>query len=311
MTNQFDSALDATETAQERYGDQLGFVEGRTPFAAETMPDRQVAVDVNEELMQEVASHILNRAGHVSIIDQHGAGKSHFRDLVYDSLDERRDHFRVARIREVESITTRRTYVRLLEELREYDDIEVPAQLPHPTDEVRGVVEAVAEQLEALDVACIVQVDQMEDVATDTNRFEQLLAALQSIGDLGDERPVFLLFLFGTPAAGDRISELRETLASRMIAEDRQLDRFGIEETEELIGRWLAWARNEAYSDGYPIDPFAPATVRALLDDLEDRTPRAVRQRCYHAYRAGAQQYAETSTVEIMPDTLVKYTVTD
>jgi len=311
MTNQFDSALDATETAQERYGDQLGFVEGRTPFAAETMPDRQVAVDVNEELMQEVASHILNRAGHVSIIDQHGAGKSHFRDLVYDSLDERRDHFRVARIREVESITTRRTYVRLLEELRGYDDIEIPAKLPHPTDEVRGVVEDVAEQLEELDVACIVQVDQMEDVATDTNRFEQLLAALQSIGDLGEECPVFLLFLFGTPAAGERISELRETLASRMIAEDRQLERFGIEETEELIGRWLSWARGEEYSDGYPIDPFAPAAVRALLDDLEDRTPRAVRQGCYHVYRAGSRQYAETGTVEITPGTLTNHTVTE
>jgi hypothetical protein len=311
MTNQFDSALEQTESAQRRYGKQLGVIEGRTPFAAETMPDRQVAVNVNDELMQEVASHILNRAGHVSIIDQHGAGKSHFRDLVYDSLDERRDHFRVARIREVESITTRRTYIRLLDALREYDDIDVPDQFPRATDEVRGVVEDVAKQLEELDVACIVQVDQMEDVASDTHRFEQLLAALQSIADLGAERPVFILFLFGTPAAGDRISELRETLASRMIAEDRTLERFGVPETEELIGRWLSWARDEEFVEGYPIDPFAPATVRSLLEGVESRTPRAVRQACYHGYRAGAQQYGDTGTVEITPETLKKYTQTD
>lgn len=307
MTNQFDSALDTTEQVQQRYGAQLGFVEERTPFAAETMPDRQVAVEVNDQLMQEVASHILNRAGHVSIIDRHGAGKSHFRDLVYDSLDARREHFRVARIREVESITTRRTYVRVLDELREYDDLEIPTQLPRATDEVRAVVEDVAEQLEALGVACIVQVDQMEDVAGDTHRFEQLLAALQSVADLGDERPVFILFLFGTPAAGERITELRETLSSRMIAEDRQLERFGREHTEELIGRWLSWARGEEYTNGYPIDPFAPATIRALLDRVDDQTPRAVRQMCYHAYRAGAQQYADTGTVEITPDTLDTY----
>lgn len=311
MTNQFDSALDATEAAQERYGQQLGFVDNRTPFAAETMPDRQVAVEVNDELMQEVASHILNQAGHVSIIDQHGAGKSHFRDLVYDSLDQRRERFRVARIREVESITTRRTYIRLLEQLREYDDLTIPEQFPRATDEVRGVVEDVATQLEELGVTCIVQVDQMEDVASDTNRFTQLLAALQSIADLGDERPVFILFLFGTPAAGKRISELRKTLSSRMIAEDRQLERFGVAETEELIARWLSWARDEEFTNGYPIDPFAPATVRAVLDGLDDRAPRAVRQACYQAYRAGAQQYADTGTVEITPETLTNYTATE
>ena len=307
MGNQFDAALDSTEAAQKQYGQQLGFIDGRTPFAAETMPDRQVAVDVNEDLMQEVASHIVNQAGHVSIIDDHGAGKSHFRDLVYGSLDERRERFRVARIREVESITTRRTYVRVLEDLRQYDDLDVPGQLPHATDEVREALEDVAGQLEDLGVTCIVQVDQMEDVASNTTRFKQLLAALQSIGDLGDEEPVFILFLFGTYEAGNRIEELRETLASRMVAKDRTLERFGPEETEELIGRWLSWARDEEYTLGYPIDPFAPKTIREILNRVENRTPRAVRQECYHAYRAGARQYDDTGTVEITPKALEKY----
>jgi type II secretory pathway predicted ATPase ExeA len=304
MGNQFDAALDSTEAAQKQYGQQLGFVGDRTPFAAETMPDRQVAVDVNGELMQEVASHIVNRAGHVSIIDEHGAGKSHFRDIVYESLNERRERFRVARIQEVESITTRRTYVRVLNDLRQYNDLDVPEQLPHATDEVREALEDLAEQLEDLGVTCIVQVDQMEDVAGDTNRFEQLLAALQSIGDLGDKEPVFILFLFGTHEAGDRIEELRETLASRMVAKDRTLERFSAEETEELIGRWLSWARDEEYTMGYPIDPFAPKTVRDILNRVENRTPRAVRQECYHAYRAGARQYEDVGTVEITPETL-------
>lgn len=307
MTNQFDSALDSTESAQEAYGQQLGFVDGRTPFAAETMPDRQVAVEVNDALMDEVASHIVNRAGHISIIDKHGAGKSHFRDLVYDSLDERQERFRVARIREVESITTRRTYVRVLEDLREYDDIDIPEQLPHPTDEVRSLVEDVADQLEDLGVTCIVQVDQMEDVAGNKNRFKQLLAGLQSIGDLGDEEPVFILFLFGTPAAGERIEELRETLASRMVAKNRTLERFGIEETEELIGRWLSWARGEEYVGGYPIDPFSPKTVRKIVHRVDETTPRQIRQECYHAYRAGARQYGDLGAVEILPNTLEQY----
>lgn len=307
MSNQFDAALDSTEEAQQAYGRQLGFVDGRTPFAAETMPDRQIAVNVNDDLMDEVASHIVNRAGHVSIIDQHGAGKSHFRDLVYESLNERQERFRVARIREVESITTRRTYARVLEELAQYDDLDIPETLPHATDEVRAVVEDVAEQLEEMGVACIVQVDQMEDVAGNTKRFGQLLAGLQSIGDLGDDEPVFLLFLFGTPEASERVVELRETLASRMVAKDRSLQRFGVPETEELIGRWLSWARDEEYANGYPIDPFAPKTIRALVERVPDRTPRAIRQECYHAYRAGARQYDDTGTVEISPATLDEY----
>lgn len=307
MSNQFDAALDSTEEAQQAYGRQLGFMDGRTPFAAETMPDRQIAVTVNDGLMDEVASHIVNRAGHVSIIDQHGAGKSHFRDLVYESLNERQERFRVARIREVESITTRRTYARVLEELAKYDDLDIPSSLPHATDEVRAVVEGVAEQLEEMGVACIVQVDQMEDVAGNTNRFSQLLAGLQSLGDLGDDEPVFLLFLFGTPEAAGRVDELRETLASRMVAKNRSLQRFGVEETEELIGRWLSWARDEEYTDGYPTDPFSPTTTRELVERVDDRTPRSIRQECYHAYRAGARQYDDVGTVEITPDTLEQY----
>ena len=93
MGNQFAAALDTTEAAQQAYDDQLGFVDGRTPFAAETMPDRQVAVEVNAALIEEVASHTVNRAGLISIIDEHGAGKSHFRDLVYESLNERQERF--------------------------------------------------------------------------------------------------------------------------------------------------------------------------------------------------------------------------
>jgi len=44
--------------------------------------------EVNEDLLWEVASHILTRASHVSVIDKRGAGKTHFRDLVYDTLSE-------------------------------------------------------------------------------------------------------------------------------------------------------------------------------------------------------------------------------
>lgn len=47
-------------------------------------------------------------------LDRHDAGKSHFRDLVDDLLDGCRDSFRVVRIREVELITTRRTYILLV-----------------------------------------------------------------------------------------------------------------------------------------------------------------------------------------------------
>lgn len=308
MSDQFTDALDRTEEAQTEYARQLGIKPDRIPFTAETLPDAGIAVRANQDLLNEVASHILNRAGHISIIDKRGAGKSHFRDLVYDALSQgpRSEEFRVARIREVESITTRRFYTRLLDELSGYDDLNVPDSYPHATDEVRQLVEEVADQLEALDVACIVQVDQLEDAAGNTRTFEQLLAALQSIGDLGESEPVFVLFLFGTERAGDRIDELRETLSSRLVAKDRTLERFEFPETEELIARWLAWAREEEYDSGYPSDPYAASAIEAIVD-YSDGTPRDTRQKCYHAFRAGAQQFAEENTVEISDQTLDEY----
>lgn len=308
MADRFTDALDDVEDAQARYGNQLGFRGDRTPFAAESLPNTSVAVHVNEDLLREVASHILNGAGHVSIIDRRGAGKTHFRELVYDSLTEgaRSDDFAIARIKEVESITTRRLYTRLLDDLKRYDVLDIPESYPHPTDEVREVVEDVADQLAAADLTCIVQIDQLEDAARNTRTFEQLLAGLQSIGDLGDEEPIFLLFLFGTPEASDRIDELRETLASRLVAKDRTLERFTFSETSELIGRWLAWARDEEYTDGYPSDPFAASAIEEIVA-RSDGTPRDVRQECYHAFRAGARQYEEEGTVQITDETINTY----
>lgn len=308
MSDQFSEALDKTEEAQEAYANQLGIKPERIPFTAETLPDASIAVRANQDLLNEVASHILNRAGHISIIDERGAGKSHFRDLVYDALSEgpRSNEFRVARIREVESITTRRFYTRLLDELSEYDDLEIPESYPHATDEVRQIVEQVAEQLESLNIACIIQVDQLEDAARNTRTFEQLLAALQSVGDLGESEPVFILFLFGTERAGDRIDELRETLSSRLVAKDRTLERFGFAETEELIARWLAWAREEEYDSGYPSDPYAASAIETVVE-VSDGTPRDIRQKCYHAFRAGAQQFAAEQDVEITKETLDAY----
>ncbi|GKZ16285.1 hypothetical protein [Haladaptatus sp. T7] len=308
MSDQFTEALDKTEEAQETYANQLGIKPERIPFTAETLPDASIAVRANQDLLNEVASHILNRAGHISIIDERGAGKSHFRDLVYDALSDgpRSEEFRVARIREVESITTRRFYTRLLDELSEYDDLEIPESYPHATDEVRQIVEEVADQLEALDIACIIQVDQLEDAARNTRTFEQLLAALQSVGDLGESEPVFILFLFGTERAGDRIDELRETLSSRLVAKDRTLERFGFAETEELIARWLAWAREEEYDSGYPSDPYTASAIETVVE-VSDGTPRNTRQKCYHAFRAGAQQFAAEKDVEITDETLDEY----
>ena len=308
MSDQFTAALDEAEAAHARYGEQLGLVEGRTPFAAESLPDARVAVRVNEELLQEVASHILTRAGHISVIDKRGAGKTHFRELVYDALSDgpRSDEFAIARIREVESITTRRLYTRLLDELSKYEALDVPETYPHPTDEVRQVVEDVADQLEETGLTCIVQVDQLEDAARNTRTFEQLLAGLQSIGDLGESEPVFILFLFGTPTAADRIDELRQTLSSRLVAKNRSLERFGFEETEELIARWLAWARDEEYTEGYLSDPYTASAIQTIVD-RSDGTPRSVRQQCYHAYRAGARQFAADEGIEITDETIEDY----
>lgn len=308
MADQFTAALDDAEEAHARYAEQLGLIEDRTPFAAESLPDTRVAVRVNDDLLQEVASHILTRAGHVSVIDKRGAGKTHFRELVYDALTEgpRSDEFAIARIREVESITTRRLYTRLLDELDAYDELDIPETYPRATDEVRQVVEEVSEQLEAADLTCIVQVDQLEDAARNTRTFEQLLAGLQSIGDLGEAGPAFVLFLFGTPEAGDRLDELRETLSSRLVAKDRSLERFDFAETEELIARWLAWARDEEYTEGYLSDPYTASAIRAIVE-RSDRTPRSVRQECYHAYRAGAQQFAAGDGVEITNETIETY----
>ena len=305
MSDQFTAALDDAEAAHARYGEQLGLVEGRTPFAAESLPDARVAVRVNEDLLQEVASHILTRAGHISVIDKRGAGKTHFRELVYDALSDgpRSDEFAIARIREVESITTRRLYTRLLDELSKYEALDVPETYPHPTDEVRQVVEDVADQLEETGLTCIVQVDQLEDAARNTRTFEQLLAGLQSIGDLGESEPVFILFLFGTPTAADRIDELRQTLSSRLVAKNRSLERFGFEETEELIARWLAWARDEEYTEGYLSDPYTASAIQTIVD-RSDGTPRSVRQQCYHAYRAGARQFAADEGIEITDETI-------
>jgi hypothetical protein len=64
MSDQFTAARDDVEGTHTRYGERLGLVEGRTPFAAESLPNACVAVRVNEELFQEVASHMLTRAGH-------------------------------------------------------------------------------------------------------------------------------------------------------------------------------------------------------------------------------------------------------
>ena len=145
---------------------------------------------------------------------------------------------------------------------------------------MRQIVERVAEQLEALDIACIIKVDQLEDAAPNTRTFEQLLAALQSVGDLGDSEPVFILFLFGTERASNRIDELRETLGSRLVAKDRTLERFGFAETEELIARWLAWAHNEEYDEGYPSDLFTASAIETIIE-FSDGTPRSTRQKCY------------------------------
>jgi len=89
---------------------------------------------------------------------------------------------------------------------------------------------------------------------------------LQSVGDLGESEPVFILFLFGTERAGDRIDELRETLSSRLVAKDRTLERFGFAETEELIARWLAWAREEEYDSGYPSDPYTANAIETIVE---------------------------------------------
>jgi type II secretory pathway predicted ATPase ExeA len=308
MTDAFTEALDATEGAQAAYGKQLGFVEERTPFAAESLPDTSIAVNVNQDLLKEVASHIINRAGHVSVIDKRGAGKTHFRELVYDALRDgpRSEEFAIARIKEVESITTRRFYTRLLDELQRYDYLDVPESYPHATDEVRSVVEDVADQLENQDRCCIIQVDQLEDAARRKSTFEQLLAGLQSVGDLGESEPVFLLFLFGTPTAGERIDELRETLSSRLVAKHRSLERFEFAETDELIGRWLAWARDEEFAEGYPADPFSAGAIREVVE-RSDGTPRDVRQQCYHGFRGGAEQYADTGEVRITEETFESY----
>jgi type II secretory pathway predicted ATPase ExeA len=308
MTDQFTEALDDTEATQRAYAEQLGIRPERIPFTAETLPDSGVAVRVNQDLLKEVASHIINRAGHVSIIDERGAGKTHFRDLVYDALTEgpRRDEFYIARIREVESITTRRFYVRLLDALAGYDDLDIPAEYPHATDDVRQLIEDVGEQLERLDRACVIQVDQLEDAARNARTFRQLLAALQSVGDLGESKPVFVLFLFGTPVAAERIDELRETLSSRLVAKNRSLDRFEFAETDELIARWLAWARDEEYEEGYPSDPYAASAITRIVE-RSDGTPRSVRQECYHGFRAGARQFADADGVEITAETLDEY----
>jgi len=308
MTDQFTEVLDSVEEDHNQYGKQLGLVENRTPFAAESLPDARVAVRVNEDLLQEVASHILTRAGHVSVVDKRGAGKTHFRELVYSALSEgpRSEEFAIVRIREVESITTRRLYTRLLDGLSEYDALEIPEKYPRATDEVRQVVEDVADQLEAEGITCIVQVDQLEDAARNTRTFEQLLAGLQSIGDLGEDEPTFILFLFGTPPAADRIDELRETLSSRLVAKNRSLERFDFAETEELIARWLAWGRNEEYTDGYLSDPYTASAIREIVD-RSDGTPRSIRQQCYHAFRAGARQFADDNGVEITETTIETY----
>ena len=308
MTDQFTAVLDETELAQQAYAEQLGIESERIPFTAETLPDARVAVRANQDLLQEVASHLINRAGHVSIIDERGAGKSHFRNLVYNALSDgpRSDVFYIARIREVESLTTRRVYTRLLDALAEYDDLDIPDEYPHATDDVRQLVEDVAEQLEAQDKACVVQVDQLEDAARNARTFRQLLAALQSVGDLGDSRPVFVLFLFGTPLAAERIDELRETLSSRLVAKNRSLERFGFAETDELIARWLAWARDEEYKEGYPSDPFAASAIERVVE-RSDGTPRSIRRECYHAFRAGARQFADDAGVEITAETLAEY----
>ena len=306
----FGEAIDRAETLQREYAEQLGLRSDRIPFTAETVPDASVAVRVNSELLEEVATHILNRAGHVSIIDERGAGKSHFRDLVYRSLSSgpRSEEFRIVRIREVESITTRRIYTRLLDGLQRYDDLAdvIPEQYPHPTDEVRALVEEVGAVLEDEGKACIVQVDQLEDAARNTRTFRQLLAGLQSIGDLGESEPVFICFLFGTPDVSDRITELRDTFASRLIAADRRLARFDVAETAELVARWLAWARGESYTEGYATDPYAGGALSAITK-RSDGTPRRVRQECYHAFRAGARQFDETAQVEITRETLEEY----
>lgn len=304
----FDSALDETADEQVAYREALGFLEERTPFAAESLPNSDIQVDVNEDLLHELASHILNQAGHATVINEAGAGKSLLRDDIYAALRDRDEQFRVVRIKEVEQITTRRFYVRVLDGLRAHDDLEIPAEeaLPRSTDGVRSVVEEIAEQLEASGLTCIVQVDQMEDVVMNTRRFEQLLAGLQSVGDLGEEEPVFILFLFGTPIVSERIEDLRETLDTRLVAKNRSLERFGYSETDELIGRWLAWARGEEFSASLSSAPFTGEAIQAIVD-ASDGTPRNVRQECYHAWRAGARQHADTGESAITRQTIEEY----
>lgn len=126
------------------------------------------------------------------------------------------------------------------------------------------------------------------------------------MGDLGESKPVFVLFLFGTPVAAERIDELRETLSSRLVAKNRSLDRFEFAETDELIARWLAWGRDEEYDEGYPSDPYTASAITRIVK-RSDGTPRSVRQECYHGFRAGARQFAEVNRVEITDTTVEEY----
>jgi len=308
MSDQFTEALDQTEETQETYANQLGIKPEKIPFTAETLPDAGIAVRTNQDLLNEVASHILNRAGHISIIDERGAGKSHFRDLVYDALSEgpRSEEFRVARIREVESITTRRFYTRLLDELSEYDDLEIPESYPHATDEVRQLVEEVAEQLESLNIACIIQVDQLEDAARNTRTFEQLLPRCRASVTLEKVNQ----YSFSS------YSELNV-----LVIELTNCVRRSVRDSSQRIERWNG-SDSQKPRNSSPGGSPGPVKKSTILDirqtptrrdairtivEVSDGTPRDTRQKCYHAFRAGAQQFAAERDVEITNETLDAY----
>lgn len=252
------------------------------PFTEEATKDRMpepLYVRHDQTMLNQVTSWLL-QGQHIGLVSPYGTGKSSFREIVLRDLNDH-EEFIVTAVNNASETTPRQLYQAILEaafeagyELDTDDYWQTRDGIPWATEEACRGVEEIAKQLLADDVLLYLLVDELEVLP------EDLLSPLQVAGDSG-----IRLFLMGTPEGKQRVSDLRDTLDSRLRYYEH-IEPFSPADIDEYIARSLAYFRNESY-EGQSQSLFTPGAI----EDIHTRTdgvPREVRIECRELFTRAA-----------------------
>ncbi|WP_226011522.1 ATP-binding protein [Halomicrobium salinisoli] len=252
------------------------------PFTEEAgrdgMPE-PLYVRHDRTLLNQITSWLLQDQ-HIGLISPYGTGKTALREILERDLGQR-EEFAVASVKNPLETTPRALYERVLRTAADAgyridpDDYwQVRDGIPWATGEAKRAVGEVADAARDDGVTLLVLIDELEDLP------EDLLSALQVTGDAGVR-----LFVSGTPAGKERLSDVKATLDSRLRYYEG-IEPFGPEDVDEYVARSLSYFRGEEY-DGGSQDLFTPAAVA----DVHERTggnPREVRLECRELFTRAA-----------------------